>query len=141
MSATQWLLAPIFLHLILVLYVGVSNIRGRIASVMGRETKLSEIALDASKWPPHLRKLGNNFDNQFDVPTTWYALCGLIVATGKPDLLLAGLSWVFVITRFIHSYIHTGSNNVRYRMYAFLSGFGTLAVMWAWFALRLFVLG
>jgi hypothetical protein len=131
----------LFLHVVLVAYVGIGNVSGRIRSVMSGETKLSQIALDSSKWPPNLRKLGNNFDNQFDVPTTWYALCALIVATSKPDMLFAALSWAFVITRFVHTYIHTGTNNVRYRMYAFLSGFSALAVMWAWFAIRLFVIG
>ena len=141
MSAIQLLIAPIFVHLALVLFVGVSSVRGRVASVMSGETKLAEIALDSSKWPPRLRKLGNNFDNQFDVPTTWYALCALIVATGKADMFLAVLSCIFVLTRLIHAYIHIGSNNVRYRMYAFLSGFGTLALMWTWFGIRLLLIG
>jgi len=141
MNAIQLLIAPIFIHLALVAFVGISSIRSRIAAVMSGQTKLSDIALDSSKWPPHVRKLGNNFDNQFDVPTTWYALCGLIVATGKADMFLAVLSCLFVVTRLIHTYIHTGKNNVQFRMYAFLSGFATLAVMWAWFGIRLLLIG
>jgi len=139
MNLTQWLLLPVFLHLILVSYVGISTIRARIGSVVRGETKLRDIALNTSNWPPHVRKLGNNFDNQFDVPTTWYALCGLLIATGKVDGVSAALSWAFVITRYIHTLIHIGANNVRHRMYAFLAGFGVLAVMWVWFAVRVFV--
>ena len=139
MNLTQWLLLPIFLHLILVVYVGVNSIRARIASVMKGETKLSAIALNSANWPPRVRQLGNNFDNQFDVPTTWYALCALMIATNKVDTISATLSWVFVITRYIHSYIHIGSNTVRYRMYAYVAGFVTLAIMWMWFAVRLFL--
>ena len=139
MTLTQWLLLPIFLHLILVVYVGVNSIRARIASVMKGETKLSAIALNSANWPPRVRQLGNNFDNQFDVPTTWYALCALLIATNKVDAISAALSWVFVITRYIHSYIHIGSNTLRYRMYAYLAGFVTLAIMWMWFAVRLFL--
>ncbi len=139
MTLTQWLLLPVFLHLILVVYVGVNSIRARIASVMKGETKLSAIALNSGNWPPRVRQLGNNFDNQYDVPTTWYALCALLIATGKVDVISATLSWVFVISRYIHSYIHIGSNTVRYRMYSFLAGFVVLAVMWMWFAVRLFV--
>ena len=139
MNLTQWLLLPVFLHLILVVYVGVNSIRARIASVMKRETKLADVALNASNWPPHIRQLGNNFDNQYDVPTTWYALCALLIATNKVDAISATLSWVFVITRYIHSYIHIGTNTVRYRMVAYLAGFATLAIMWMWFAVRLFL--
>ena len=139
MSLTQWLLLPIFLHIVLVTFVGVSTIRARIASVMKGETKLRDIAITTSNWPPRVRQLGNNFDNQFDLPTTWYALCALLIATGKVDGISATLSWAFVITRYIHTYIHIGTNTVRYRMFAFLAGFGVLAVMWVWFAVRVFV--
>ena len=139
MSLTQWLLLPIFLHIVLVTFVGVSTIRARIASVIKGETKLRDIAITTSNWPPRVRQLGNNFDNQFDLPTTWYALCALLIATGKVDGISATLSWAFVITRYIHTYIHIGTNTVRYRMFAFLAGFGVLAVMWVWFAVRVFV--
>ncbi len=139
MSLTQWLLLPIFLHLILVVYVGVNSIRARIASVLKGETKLSAIALNSGNWPPRVRQLGNNFDNQFDVPTTWYALCALLIATGKVDVISATLSWAFVITRYVHTFIHIGTNNVRHRMFAFLAGFGVLSAMWVWFAVKLFL--
>ncbi len=141
MNTTQLLIAPIFIHVLLVTYVGISTIRLRIATVMSGETKLKDIALDNSKWPAPVKQFSNNFDNQFDVPTVWYALCGLIVATGKVDMAFVVLSWLFVATRIIHSLIHTGSNSVRFRMYAFLSGYGTLAAMWAWFAYRLLLIG
>ena len=139
MTLTQWLLLPIFLHLILVVYVGINTIRARITSVMKGETKLRDIAITTSNWPPRVRQLGNNFDNQFDLPTTWYALCALLIATGKVDGILAVLSWVFVITRYIHTYIHIGTNTVRYRMFAFLAGFVVLVIMWVWFAVKVFV--
>jgi len=51
------------------------------------------------------------------------------------------LSWLFVAARLVHIIIHTGSNNVRYRMFAFLTSFAALTAMWAWFGLRLYFLG
>jgi hypothetical protein len=140
MASPQWLLVPLFIHVLLVLYVGSRIVIGRIASVKSGETRLKEIALDTSKWPVKVRKLGNNFSNQFEVPMLWYALCGLLVATGKIDLVQVSLSWLFIATRLVHSFIHTGRNIVPQRMYAFLAGFVVLLVMWTWFALRLYVL-
>jgi hypothetical protein len=119
--------------------VGIRSIKSRIASARGGETKVAAIALSADAWPTKVRQLGNNFDNQFDLPTTWYALCGLLIATGKVDLAFVVLSWVFVATRIAHSIIHIGNNYVPYRMYAFLSGFAILLSMWVWFAVKLFV--
>ena len=139
MNSLNWFLAPLFIHVALTAYVGLRTVSNRIASVMKGETKLAKIALDSSQWPPQVKKWGNNFDNQFDVPTTWYALSALIVATFKIEMAFIVLSWAFVATRLLHTYIHTGSNYIRHRMYAYLAGFGTLVAMWIWFAFRLFM--
>jgi hypothetical protein len=139
MTLTQLLLLPVFIHVLLVTYVGLRSVKSRIASARGGETKVAAIALSPDAWPTKVRQLGNNFDNQYDVPTTWYALCGLLIATGKVDLIFVVLSWIFVATRIAHTIIHIGKNYVPYRMYAFLSGFACLFVMWVWFAVRLFV--
>ena len=140
-ATTQIFLAPIFVHFALTSFVGVRTILARIKSVMTRETKLADIALNSSNWPPEVKKLGNNFDNQFDVPIMWYALSALILITAELDMAFVFLSWIFVISRVVHSWIHTGSNYVRYRMYAFLTGFVALVAMWAWFAIRLYFVG
>ena len=141
MNNLNWFLAPLFIHVALVLYIGSRNLSNRIASVMKGETKLKDITLDNSKWPPDVKKWSNNFDNQFDVPTTWYALTALVTATSKIDGAFIILSWVFVATRVVHTYIHTGTNYVRHRMYAYLAGFAALFIMWVWFAARLLGVG
>ena len=141
MTLTQWMLAPIFLHVALATSIGARTILARIRAVRSREVRLSAIALDTKNWPDNVRKLGNNFDNQFDVPTTWYALCALLVATAKIDMAFVVMSWAFLATRVVHTYIHTGRNFVPNRMYAYLAGYAVLLVMWGWFGLRLFFLG
>ncbi len=141
MNNLNWLLAPLFIHVALTLFVGLRTISMRITSVMKGETKIADIVNNSGNWPPHVKKWSNNFDNQFDVPTVWYALTALIVTTTKVDIAFVILSWLFVATRLAHSYIHTGSNYIRYRMYAFLAGFAALTAMWVWFAIRLFIVG
>ena len=141
MTNQQLLLLPLFLHVALIGLVGTRNVLGRVASVRRGETRMKDIALDTSKWPPHLRKLGNNFDNQFDLPMMWYGLCALLIATGKVDGIMALLSWAFFLSRLVHSYIHTGSNRLPQRMYAYLAGMIAIVMMWIWFGLRLFVIG
>ena len=140
-ATTQIFLAPIFVHFALTSFVGVRTILARKQSVISGKTKLADIALNSANWPADVKKLGNNFDNQFDVPIMWYALCALILITAELDMAFVFLSWIFLISRLAHSWIHTGSNYVRYRMYAFLAGFAALAVMWVWFAIRLYFVG
>lgn len=141
MSLPQAFLLPLFLHFALTVYVGVRNILVRIRSVMSGETRLKDVALNSANWPPKVKKFGNNFDNQFDVPTVWYAVCALIAATAKLDQAFVAMNWLFVASRYVHFWIHTGSNDVRNRMFAFIAGFGALVTMWIWFAIRLFVTG
>ena len=138
MNLTQWLLVPVFLHVLLVVYVGSRTVTARVKSVTSGETRIKNIALDTSGWPAHIRKLGNNFDNQFDMPMMWYALIGLVIATAKIDTVFVLLAWLFLLARIVHAFIHTSTNHVPCRMYAYLSGFVVLLAMWAWFAIRIF---
>jgi hypothetical protein len=47
------------------------------------------------------------------------------------------LSWVFVLTRLLHAYIHIGSNVVRYRFNVFALGVMILLAMWLIYAFRI----
>ena len=141
MTTEQLLLLPLFLHVVLITWVGVRSIRARVVSVMAGETKLKNIALNSGAWPDKVRKLGNNFDNQFDVPWLWYAVCAFLLITSKADFVSVVLSWGFFVSRVVHTYVHTGSNTVLHRMYAFLVGFALVFVMWAWFGIRFYVIG
>lgn len=141
MTVTQLLLLPLFLHVLLIIVVGVKTLRARIKSVRSRETRLSDISLDTGAWPNKVRQLGNNFDNQFDLPMLWYSCCALLLATRLVDWIAAVLSWLFLASRVAHTLVHTGSNNVPTRMRLFVGGFGMVIAMWAWFGLRLFVIG
>lgn len=141
MTQVQLLLLPLFLHVLLITAVGILTVRARIRSVRGGETRLKDIALDTDAWPKKVRQLGNNFDNQFDVPMLWYACSALLVATGLADWTGVALSWLFLFSRIAHTLVHTGSNYVPTRMRLFLGSFGIVFAMWAWFGLRLFVIG
>jgi hypothetical protein len=141
MTITQWLLLPIFIHVALTTWVGVRTITARIASVKAGKSRIRDISLNTKAWPDEVLKLGNNFDNQFEVPLMWYACCGLLVATGLADIVSVVLSWAFVLARIVHALIHTGSNDVPKRMKAFLAGFTFMALLWLWFGFRLFAIG
>ena len=141
MTQLQWLLLPLFIHFALLTFVGAKSLLGRIQAVTSGKTRLKDIALTTAAWPDPVRKYGNNFTNQFELPTFWYAICALLVATSKIDNVEIILSWLFVAARIVHSFIHTTSNFVPRRMYAFLAAFVCLALMWAWFGLRLYFIG
>ena len=88
-----------------------------------------------------MKKVANNYQNQFEVPVLFYALLPLLLVTGLADAVSVSLAWVFVASRLVHSYIHLGSNIVIRRFRVFVFGFAIVVVMWAWFGLRLYVIG
>ena len=40
------------------------------------------------------------------------------------------LAWGFVATRAVHSYVHLGSNNVRFRALSYFAGWIVIIAMW-----------
>lgn len=136
---TKLFLLPLFLHVILIFWVGTNMLRSRVKAVRNGSAKLSEIAADSGAWPRKVRLLGNNFDNQFDTPTLWYAASALIVGLQMVDLVFIALSWIFIISRCAHSIVHTGNNDVLSRMRIFLFGLFTLGAMWGWMGVQLFL--
>ena len=49
------------------------------------------------------------------------------------------LSWIFVLARIAHAYIHTTSNHVPTRFNVFAVGVLVLLIMWIWIAVKIFL--
>lgn len=141
MTIVQWLLFPAFVHVALVLIVGIRLGRARFRAGRAGVVTIKDIALDSSRWPDDIRKLSNNYDNQFQLPVLLYAILPLLIMLVKVDWFQVFLAWAFVATRIVHTLIHTGNNQVIRRFQVFLLGFVIIVTMWAWFAIRLYLIG
>lgn len=141
MTLAQWLLLPAFAHVALIMVTVARLGAGRVQAVKAGKIRVRDIALDSSKWPDDLRKLANNYENQFQAPVLYYAALALLLVTGLADGVAVVLSWAFVATRVLHAIIHTGNNVVLHRFFAFIAGMLCLILMWLWFGLRLYVIG
>jgi hypothetical protein len=141
MDLARWLLLPAFVHVALVFFIGARMGRARFAAARSGQVKVRDIAVDNTRWPEEVKKIANNYQNQFEVPVLFYALLPLLLITGLTDWLLVALAWLFVTSRIIHSVIHLGANVLVWRFRAFVFGFSVVVMMWAWFGLRLYVIG
>ena len=139
MTNDKLILLPALIHVALIFFLVIATGRGRVLAVRKGEVRLSEIALDGSRWPDQLRKSANNYQNQFELPVLFYVLIALLIATRLVDPVQIIFAWLFLLSRLIHSYIHTGKNILLDRFYAFLASVLTLMTMWIWFAVRLFL--
>jgi len=141
MTIVQWLLLPAFIHVGWIYIVAARMGSAKSRAVREGGVKLGDVAVDNARWPDEVRKVNNNYNNQFELPVLFYAILPLLLMLVKVDWLQVSLAWVFVASRILHSLIHTGSNIVMQRGLAFVVGFIAIGLMWTWFGLRLFVIG
>lgn len=141
MTTAQLLLLPAFVHVLLIFVILIRTGPGRVKAVRSGQVKLADVRSDSSKWPEPLRQLANNYANQFELPVLFYGVLGFLLITGLADAVVIVLAWAFVASRILHSVVHTGSNDMARRFQAFLAGAAILIGMWAWFGLRLYVVG
>ncbi len=88
------------------------------------------------KVPEYLAKVGHNYDNLLALPILFYVISIMLFVTNKVEVTQIVLAWMFVTSRYVHSYIHTTNNNLRYRMRAFMTGVVILIGMWCLYFVR-----
>lgn len=141
LALTKWLLVPGFVHVAMVFFIGGRMGRARFRAARAGAVKVRDIAADNSRWPEDVRKIANSYSNQFELPVLFYALLPLLIVTDKVDWVSVALAWAFMASRIVHAAIHIGPNIVIQRFRVFLFGFVIVAVLWAWFAVRLYLIG
>jgi hypothetical protein len=104
------------------------------------EAKVRDVALGQPNWPTRATQIGNSFSNQFELPVLFYILIALALPLRHADLVIVLLSWVFVVTRFVHAGIFVTSNDLKQRSLAWFAGVLVLFAMWIYFALRILLL-
>jgi len=127
--------AQVALTLALLFWLGPVRVR----AIRAGAVRPRDIVLGQKAWPEKAVKVGNSFDNQFQLPVLFYALVALALITRKADLPFVLLSWLFVATRLVHAAIHTGSNHLFNRCLAYLAGAVVLSLMWILFAVEILI--
>lgn len=133
----QMVLLPVFVHVALTFGLLFWMAYARTGSIKRGETKMRDIALGQPAWPNQPTQISNCYNSQFQIPLLFYVLVTLAWITKQADLLFVVMAWIFVISRFVHAYIHTTSNHVPTRFNCFAAGVFVLLIMWIIFAIRI----
>ena len=133
----QSVLLPVFIQVALTFALLYWSGYLRVGHTRRGEVKIRDIALRQANWPEQATQLGNAFQNQLEIPVLFYALVVFALLTRKADLVFVVMSWVFVLSRLVHAFIHTTSNRVSRRFFAYSVGTVTLLIMWVIFELRI----
>jgi hypothetical protein len=84
--------------------------------------------------PEFAAKPARHFTNLFEAPTIFYAGCLTAMITGVTGTGVVALAWGYVAMRYLHTYIHLGSNRVRHRLRAYFASWLFLIAMWIYLA-------
>ena len=130
-------LAPLFVQVALTLALLIWSGVLRIRAVRAKTVHPRDIALGQPNWPPRPTQVANAYRNQLELPLLFYLAMVLAIIFAHASAAFVFLSWLFVATRLVHAAIHTTSNRVSHRFYAYTSGLAALLLMWVVLALSL----
>jgi len=136
----QMVLLPVFVLVGLTFALLLWMAGARRQALVGGGTRIPDIALGQQNWPVRATQIGNCFSNQFEIPVLFYVLIALALPLRHADLVIVLLSWVFVVTRFVHAGIFVSSNDLGQRSMAWFAGVLVLLAMWIYFALKILLL-
>lgn len=120
---------PVLAHMLLTILLYFALGARKSAAVKAGIADRSKTALDNKAWPEDVLKVSNNIDNQFQLPILFYVVCLCLAILNAVTTVALVLAWVFVLSRYFHTYIHINSNYVPNRMKVFVVGALTLLVM------------
>ena len=80
--------------------------------------------------PDSLRVLSRHAANLIEIPMLFYAVVIMIEVSGVSSPLFVGMAWAYVALRFVHAWIHLGSNFVLHRFLSFGVSMLVLLAMW-----------
>ena len=138
--SVQMVLLPVFVLVGLTFFLLLWMAGARRGALVGGQTKIRDIALGQQNWPVRATQIGNCYSNQFEMPLLFYILIALALPLRHADLVIVLLSWVFVVTRFVHAGIFVTSNDLGQRSLAWFAGVLVLFAMWLYFALKILLL-
>lgn len=113
------ILYPVLAHMLLVVFLFIPLIMRKSKAIKDKAVDLNETALNHQAWTPDVQKVSNNIANQFEIPVLFYALCIIIALTNNVGVFNTVMAWGFVALRYMHTYVHIGSNFVPLRMRIF----------------------
>jgi hypothetical protein len=133
------ILLPMFAQVALTFVMLFWMVFARLRAVRRGDVKPHQVALREPAWPPRVIQIANAFHNQLELPMLFYVVTLLALITNVLDTTLYVLSWMFVASRYLHTYIHATSNRLDRRTAMFMTGAVALALMWVIVIARIYL--
>lgn len=126
------ILYPVFALVLLVALVLLRMARTRFAAVRGGTVNVRFYrTYSDGEEPEEMRALTRHFVNLFEMPVLFYLVVVLTYVTDQVTWWLVGCAWAYVALRWVHTWVHLGTNDVLTRFRVFFTSGMVLWVMWA----------
>lgn len=127
---------PMLAHVLLVYVVYYWVSKRRIDAVRAGSARSSQFRENQDE-PPESLFARNNLANQFELPVLFYPLCLALYVTEGVTLFTVAMAWLFTVSRYVHAWIHTTTNRIRFRRPVFIVGFAIQGILWITFAMHI----
>ena len=88
--------------------------------------------------PEYMLIARHHYKNFFEIPILFYVLCVIIYVLDDVNSIDIWIAWLFVMLKFVHSYIRMTSNYVPFRAYSFNGCLIMLFCGWVNLAIKIF---
>ena len=80
--------------------------------------------------PEHMRVVTRHFINLFEMPVLFYVVVILTYVSHQTGTWMTVLAWAYVASRYVHTFVHLGSNDVLTRFRVYLGSALVLTTLW-----------
>lgn len=127
--AKHFIYWPVLAQLLIPILVLLLNGKRKSADVKSGQFDREKAAMDNEAWSIPVVLTSKNLANQFQLPVIFYVLCLILASLDAVTMVTLVVAWVFVVTRYVHAYVHVSTNYVPARLRAFLLGALSLFVL------------
>jgi len=128
---------PVLAHILLIFMVYIYLGRVKTRAVNEGHVDRQKASLNPKAWPEYVVKVSNNLGNQFESPTLFYMLSVIYYLTNHVNNILILVMVVYVLSRYVHAYVHVTSNYVPHRYKSFVTGLLILLALTLWLIFKL----
>ncbi len=129
-SSLATAISAVFAQLVLLALVMGRLLALRLRDLKSGHVRMKDVALNHDAYSQAVQKAQSNQKNQFELPVLFYVCVAMAAATDAANTGLAVFSVLFVGARYLHAWIHLGTNYLPRRFFAYLAGAFALIGCW-----------
>ena len=126
----KYFVSLIPIYICFIIFLGVLMFRRRYAAIKFGKIDAGYFKSYQGNVPYDLKIIQNNFESQFQIPLLFFLTVISTIQFDSVSLISVLLGYAFLFSRFLHSYIHLGKNNLRKRALSYLVGILIILALW-----------